>query len=113
MPKRGTMLLRNSRVLPLLLIVLTFLHSAVLAQGPSSTDQQPSQSPQSSSQPSKGQTSTPEASPSPNQKAPSQDSQSQADKSQSQDQGQADNGVFVFKKEVEEVMLQATVADDK
>lgn len=109
------MLLRNSRVLLLVLTVLTFLHSALLAQEPSSTDQQPAQSPQSSSQPSKGQTSPPppEASPSANQKAPSQDSQSQADKSQSQDQGQADNGVFVFKKEVEEVMLQATVADDK
>jgi VWFA-related protein len=107
------MLLRNSRVLLLLLIVLTFLHSALLAQAPSSTDQQPAGSSQSSSQPSKGQTSPPpsEASPSPNQRA--QDSQNQADHSQSQDQGQADNGVFVFKKEVEEVMLQATVMDDK
>jgi len=107
------MLLRNSRVLLHLLIVLTVLHSAVLAQAPSSTHQQPAGSPQSSSQPSKGQTSPPpaEASPSPNQRA--QDSQSQADHSQSQDQGQADNGVFVFKKEVEEVMLPATVMDDK
>jgi Ca-activated chloride channel homolog len=111
------MLLRNSRVpvLLIVLIVLTSLHSALLAQAPSSTDQQPAGSPQSSSQPSKGQTSPPppEASPSPSQKAQSPDSQSQADKSQSQDQGQADNGVFVFKKEVEEVMLQATVMDDK
>lgn len=108
------MLLRNSRV-PLLLIVLTILHSGLFAQTPSPSDQQSGGSPQSSSQPSKGQTPPPppEASPSPNQKAPSQDSEGQADKPQSQNQGQADNGVFVFKKEVEEVMLQTTVADDK
>jgi VWFA-related protein len=112
------MLLRNSRVwvLVLVLTALTSSPSALLAQAPNSPDQQPAESPQSSSQPSKGQTSTspPEASPNPNQKTPSEDSQTQANHTQqSQDQGQADNGVFVFKKEVEEVMLPATVMDDK
>ena len=118
------MLLRNSRV-PVLLLVLLFTaiacrHQAVLAHEPSQPNQQPAESPQSSSPPSKndaGQSSNrpPEAAPSPGQPVPNQDSQNQANRSaQSQDQGQAgDNGVFVFKKEVEEVMLHATVADDK
>ncbi|HSY64812.1 MAG TPA: VWA domain-containing protein [Terriglobales bacterium] len=114
------MLLRNSRVLPLVLTVLTFLHSALLAQEPGAANQPAAESPQSSSQPSKGQggqisTPPPEAAPSPNQKDSSQDNQSQANHTQqSQDQGQTgDNGVFVFKKQVEEVMLHATVMDDK
>src|SRR5579872_1556669 len=118
------MLLRNSRV-PVLLLVLLFTaiacrHQAVLAHEPSQTNQQPAGSPQSSNQPSKseaGQTSTPppQASPGPNQPAPTQDSPSPANHTQqSQDQAQTgDNGVFVFKKEVEEVMLHATVMDDK
>ena len=118
------MLLRNSRV-PVLLLVLLFTaiacrHQAVLAHEPSQPNQQPAESPQSSSPPSKndaGQSSNPppQAAPSPGQPVPNQDSQNQANRSaQSQDQGQAgDNGVFVFKKEVEEVMLHATVADDK
>jgi Ca-activated chloride channel homolog len=118
------MLLRNSRVPVLLLALLSTAiacrHQTVLAHEPSPSSQQPAESPQSSSQPPKGQaaqssTPPPEAAPSPNQKSPSQDSQSQANHTQqSQDQGQTgDNGVFVFKKEVEEVMLHATVMDDK
>ena len=118
------MLLRNSRV-PVLLLVLLLTaiacrHQAVLAHEPGQTNQQPAESQQSASQPSKseaGQTATPppQASPSPNQQAPTQESPSQANHTQqSQDEGQTgDNGVFVFKKEVEEVMLHATVADDK
>jgi Ca-activated chloride channel family protein len=118
------MLLRNSRV-PLLLLVLLSTaiacrHQAVLAHEPSQTNQQPAESSPSASQPSKsqaGQSSPvpPEAPQSANQKVPSQDNQSQANRTlQSQDQGETgDNGVFVFKKEVEEVMLHATVMDDK
>jgi len=117
------MLLRNSRVPVLLLVLLSTAiacrHQAVLAHEPSPTSQQTTEPAQAASQPPKaqaGQSSTPPAgpAPSPDQKAPSQDSQSQPNHTQqSQDQGETDNGVFVFKKEVEEVMLQATVADDK
>jgi len=118
------MLLRNSRV-PLLLLVLlstatACLHQAVLAHEPSQSSQPPAESSQSGSQPAKGEagqnsTSPPQASPSPNPPPPTQDSQSQpTHRAQSEDEGQnGDNGVFVFKKEVEEVMLHTTVMDEK
>jgi len=125
------MLLRNSRV-PALLIVLLFAaiacrHQAIAAQAPSQQQAQPQQPP---SQQPQGQTTQP-ASPqsqenkTPNpqnqdQKTPSQLNQSQPNQSQpsgqqtqDQDQASGDSGVFVFKKEVEEVMVHATVMDDK
>jgi len=121
------MLLRNSRV-PVLLLVFLFTalacrHQAVLAQAPNPANQQPAQSPQAPSQPPQGQASQ---SPSPQSPAPTeksqspenQDQQNQAQpgaSQQKQDQGQisSDNGVFVFTKEVEEVVLHATAMDDK
>jgi Ca-activated chloride channel homolog len=126
------MLLRNSRV-PVLLVVLLFAaiacrHQAIAAQVPS---QQQAQPPQVPSQQPQGQiTQTPgQKSQDPqteNQKTQSQPSRSPASQSQptqsqstsgqpGQDQGQAsdDTGVFVFRKEVEEVVLHATAMDDK
>jgi len=118
------MLLRNSRVPLLLLVLLTAAiacrRQAVLAHEPRQSSQPPADSSQSASQAPKGEagqnsTSPPQASPSPNPPAPTQDSQSQpTHHAQSEDEGQnGDSGVFVFKKEVEEVMLQTTVMDDK
>jgi Ca-activated chloride channel family protein len=113
------MLLRNNRV-PLLLIVslstaLACRHQAVAAPVPNVANQQ-AQPPEAQNQ----------ASPGPAAQAPSpqsQDTQPQNQKSQppptqaqpAQDQGQSssDSGVFVFKKEVEEVVLHATAMDDK
>src|ERR1700734_3290347 len=105
------MLLRNSRV-PVLLLFLLFTtlagrHQAVASPVPRNAEQQTSQtsttSPQSQDQKSQTQ-------PSPSQQ--SQPPQSQAQPPQ--DQGSSsDSGVFVFKKEVEEVVVHATVMDDK
>jgi len=126
------MLLRNSQV-PVLLIVLLFAviacrHQAIAAQVPS---QQQAQPPQVPSQQSQGQTTQAPGQKSQdpqteNQKTQSQPSQSPASQSQptqspstsgqqGQDQGQTsdDSGVFVFRKEVEEVVLHATAMDDK
>jgi Ca-activated chloride channel homolog len=124
------MLLRNSRV-PVLLIVLLSIaiacrHQAVAAQVPGTANLQQAQSTQAPSQQPPAQTGqTPsQKSQDPqtgNQKTESQPNPSQPAQAQSrpgqqnQDQGQAssDSGVFVFKKEVEEVVLHATATDDK
>ncbi len=111
------MLLRNSRV-PVLLIFFLFSgiarwHLAVAAPVPTTAKQQaqppqpqsqepPSPAPQPPSQRSKDP--QPE-----NQKTQAQPTQTQP----TQDQASSDSGVFVFKKEVEEVVLHATVQDDK
>jgi len=107
------MLLRNSRV-PVLLIFLfffsatraqrlnAFILGSVLQQGQSGQPQSPP--------------------PAPSRQAPSHDpkvpdaSQSSASPAQNpppQGQTSDDSGVFVFKKEVEEVVVHATVQDDK
>jgi len=124
------MLLRSSRI-PVLVILVLFTalacrHQAGAAQVPSPTNPQQAQSPQGPSQPPQGQTApTPSSQPQDpqtrNQKNQVQQNPSQQDQAepspgkQAQDQGQAssDSGVFVFKKEVEEVVLHATAMDDK
>jgi Ca-activated chloride channel homolog len=78
---------------------------------------------QQQAQPPQAQSKEPQSPAAPTPSQPSQDSQPQNQKTQiqptqaqpTQDQGQAstDSGVFVFKKEVEEVVLHATVQDDK
>src|ERR1022692_783919 len=89
MPRRVTMLLRNSRLRVLLagifLFNLAIFRVATPAQDAASPQAQPA--------------------------APSQQSNS----SSTQGQAPADNdsGVFVFKKEVEEVVLHASVVDNK
>jgi Ca-activated chloride channel homolog len=111
------MLLRNSRV-PVLLIVFVFIAIAAGAQatgqpGTTSNDQAaPSAAGTSpASPPATVPEQTPQEPPAQSQKTQPQPSQTQ----QTQDQGQAstDSGVFVFKKEVEEVVLHATAVDDK
>jgi Ca-activated chloride channel homolog len=124
------MLLRNSRV-PVLLIFFLFAavacrHQVVAAQAPGTTNQQQAQpaqapSPQGQSQAPSPQSQEPQTE---NQKSQSQSGQSQPGQSQpsqpqtnpeqqTQDKGQTstDNGVFVFKREVEEVVLHATAMD--
>jgi VWFA-related protein len=116
------MLLRN-RLFPVLLVILLFAaiacrHQAVVSAASRTEAQQTPQASTPSPQPQNPQQQ--------NQKDPTQPSQPQPAQSQAspsqtnpaqpaQDQGQAstDSGVFVFKKEVEEVVLHATVMDDK
>src|SRR6202140_266031 len=131
------MLLRNSRV-PVLLIVLLSIAIAAGAQATGQvapTSNAPAPSPATSTSPASPPASVPPQTPqaqipqaqkpqAPQAEAP-QDPQSQHQKtenqktqgqqSQTQDQGQSssDSGVFVFKKEVEEVVLHATAMDDK
>src|ERR1700731_3004616 len=91
MPKRVTMRLRNSRVAPRLLTLL-LLCVASAAQNPT-----PSAEPPRSSQPA-----PPPASSTPQGSAPSR----------GQEPG-VENGGFVFHAEVQEVVLHATVIDNK
>jgi Ca-activated chloride channel family protein len=113
------MLLRNSRV-PVLLVVflctaIACRHQAVAAQVSSPPSQQQTQPPQTPSPPPQGQTSESPSPQSPSQGL-SQSSQSPPVPGKTtQEQGQAstDSGVFVFKKEVEEVVVHATAMDDK
>jgi Ca-activated chloride channel family protein len=111
------MLLRNSRV-PVLLVVFLCTaigcrHQAVAAQVSSPPSQQQTQTPQSPSQPPEGQTSQSPQSPSQGQGQPSQSSPAPSKTAQEQGQASSDSGVFVFKKEVEEVVVHATAMDDK
>ncbi len=124
------MLLRNNRV-PVLLFFLLFTTiacqneavaasvQAKQAQSQAQSPSVPAASPQSQD-PQPADQKSPSA-PAPDQAAQAQPTQSQSTQSQStqsqQNQGQSqsssDSGVFVFKKEVEEVVVHATVMDDK
>src|ERR1700685_256928 len=120
------MLLRNSRVPVLLLLLFLTVacqRQAVVSQVPRTVEQQAqapqvptsepqSQGPQQQNQKNQTQPSQPQQT----QPAQSQTNQAQPNQAQpNQDPAQAssDSGVFVFKKEVEEVVLHATVLDDK
>jgi VWFA-related protein len=121
------MLLRNSRI-PLLLVFLLFTaiacrHQVVAAAVPEAATQSPQSQNQAGQSPA-AQSANPQAQGSgpQNQQTQSQAAQGQGqppqgqtDQSQTQSQGQSssDSGVFVFKKEVEEVVVHATVMDDK
>jgi VWFA-related protein len=120
------MLLRNSRV-PALLIVLLSIAIAAGAQGtgqpspassapnpPAAASAQASQAPASQDpqpQSQKTENSKSPGQPSPTQPAGTQPTQSQPGKDQKQDS--SDSGVFVITKQVEEVVVHATVIDDK
>lgn len=106
------MRLRNDRVL-ILLITLLFFCIGAQSQAtapPDPAGSSPSQAPAgSAAQPAAGQTAPP-----PGQRQPAQ-SQEQAPPAGGQGQAPQgnDSGVFVFKTQVEEVVLHATVVDDK
>jgi len=68
------------------------------------TQGQPNQGQPNQGQPNQGQ---------PNQAQPPQGQPGQSQQTQGQGQSSSDSGVFVFKKEVEEVVVHATVMDDK
>jgi len=133
------MLLRNNRV-PLLVVFLLSTaiacrHQTVAAAVPEAATQPPqsqnqaaqspavqTSSPQSPSPQSQG--SEPQNQPGqpnqgqpnqsqPNQAQPPQGQPGQSQQTQSPGQSSSDSGVFVFKKEVEEVVVHATVMDDK
>jgi len=132
------MLLRNSRV-PVLLVALLFTaitcrHQAVATAVPDTAGQQtqpaqtPGQVPQSPGQTASPQSQAPQPQPQqpqdpqtqaqkpqaqPGQAQPGQPQPTQAQPTQDQGQSSSDSGVFVFKKEVEEVVLHATAMDDK
>jgi Ca-activated chloride channel family protein len=112
------MLLRNDRVTFLLIVLLS---SAIACRHQAAAQVPASNSPQSQSKDSQAQ---PAQSPGPQSPAPqsqtpqSDDPKLQNQKSQSQptadqEQTSTDSGVFVITKEVEEVVLHATVMDDK
>jgi Ca-activated chloride channel homolog len=120
------MLLRNNRV-PVLLFLFLFTviacqHQAVAA----SVQDAPKQAQSQAQGPAAQNPSPPAQDPQPqNQKSPSppadqpgqsqqtQSQETQAQETQGQSQSSGDRGVFVFKKEVEEVVVHATVMDDK
>ncbi len=123
------MLLRNNRV-PLLVVFLLSTaiacrHQTVAAAVPEAATQPPqsqsqaaqspaaqTSSPQNPGPPSQG--SEPQNQPGqPNQAQPPQGQAGQSQPAQSPGQSSSDSGVFVFKKEVEEVVVHATVMDDK
>src|SRR3984885_9765254 len=99
MPRRDTMHLRSSQLFGLLLTF--FLTIAAWGQNAPATPP-PSSPPPPLNNGGQSQPSPPTAPP----------SQAPPDQSQQPQQGE-DSGVFVFKKEVEEVVLHATVIDDK
>jgi VWFA-related protein len=119
------MLLRNSRVPVLLIVLLSIViacwHLAAAGQAQGSANQQQAQSPPAQNQEPQGkaaQTTGQQSQDPPPQNQKNQDQKAQPQPTQAQpapDQGQAssDSGVFVFKKEVEEVVLHATAMDDK
>jgi len=103
-PEPGITRLRNSQNLPRLLVLLTFsvCSWAQTTAGQNSSSAQPAN-------PTAGQVSSPASSPAQTeQAAPAQ--KPAAEPSAASDQ---DSGVFVFKKDVEEVLVHATVMDDK
>jgi len=128
------MLLRNNRV-PLLVVFLLSTaiacrHQTVAAAVPEAATQPPQSQNQAGQSPA-AQTSSPQSpgpqsqgsepqnqpgqpnQPQPNQNQAPQGQPGQAQQTQSQAQSSSDSGVFVFKKEVEEVVVHATVMDDK
>src|SRR5579863_10771796 len=117
------MLLRNSRV-PAVLIVLFFIaiacrHQPAAAQvpAPANPPQAQTQDPQPPNQKTETPKSQPgQAQPSPTQPTgtqPTESEQTKGEQTKDQKQDSSDSGVFVFKKEVEEVVVHATVIDDK
>jgi Ca-activated chloride channel family protein len=119
------MLLRNDRVLILLLIFLclTLASGGQSAPAQTPTGNAPTQSPATaapSPAPQNAPAATPTGSATAQSTPPAQDSQSGAqappDQQPSPDQNQApanDNSTFVFRAEVQNVMLHATVVDEK
>jgi Ca-activated chloride channel family protein len=79
-------------------------NSSPQSQGSEPQNQQPNQGQPNQGQPNQGQ---------PSQAQPPQGQPGQSQQTQTQGQSSGDNGVFVFKKEVEEVVVHATVMDDK
>src|ERR1700741_1836780 len=111
MPRRDTMRLRSSHFAVLLLAF--FVTIALWGQGPPASQppaaQTPTPQPANSPTPAAPAQTTPPASGDPNK--PANSDPNAPDQSQQPAQGE-DTGVFVFKKQVEEVVLHATVVDD-
>ncbi len=123
------MLLRNNRG-PLLVVFLVSAaiacrHQTVAAAVPEAAKQPPQSQNQAAQSPA-AQTSSPQSQGSepqnqpgqpnqgqPNQAQPPQGQPGESQQTQGQGQSSTDSGVFVFKKEVEEVVVHATVMDDK
>jgi Ca-activated chloride channel family protein len=108
------MLLRNSRVL-ILLLTLFFASPGIWAQAASQQNPPPPASTSPSSAPTSSQ--APQSAPAgPQQPAPTPQSQGQPAPGQAAPPGQEqapEAGGFVFRSEVQEVVLHATVIDDK
>lgn len=110
------MLLRNSRVPILLIILLSTVISCrdqAIASPVPGTGEQQAQAPTSSPQSPDPQAQNQKSQTPPSQSQPTQAQTNQAQSTRDQAPASSDNGVFVFKKEVEEVVLHATVIDEK
>ena len=111
MQRRDTTRLRSSWFLPAL-FVLAFLSTSASTQSTSAGDAFPSGIPEKKAIPPGQATSTPQSS----EQAPAagqQDSPPPSSPPQQQPSVQEEQGGFVFHKQVEEVVLHATVVDDK
>ena len=107
MPGRDTTRLRN-RASFLFFLVVSLIGGAALLYAPAWSQE----TPQQNQNPPAAQ--PPAANPAaPEQGGKDQAGKDQAPKDQEDDQQLNDQGVFVFKKDVDEVMLHATVIDDK
>jgi len=106
------MRLRNSRFLVFCLVLIAAAFFSLPVSAQNSQPQQPATPSNTIGSEEPAQPPPPIAPPvSPTtESAPAPSSQAPADQQQ---QGNSDNGVFVFKKEVEEVLLHATVVDEK
>jgi Ca-activated chloride channel homolog len=102
MPGRDITRLRNERAARILLLLILVLCAGVALQAPAQ-----SQAPSARSQP--------QTTPQESQKSDSQKSDAQKPDAPKKDQQKDtdDQGVFVFRKDVDEVLLHATVIDDK
>src|SRR5215467_3202340 len=112
MQRRVTMHLRSSGLRACLSVVLLF----TLVAGAQTPTTAPPSTPAGSAAPPPQSppplAPRPQSAP-PQSPAPQSSPSGQADPAPPQDQSSTDSGVFVFKKEVEEVVLHATVVDDK
>jgi len=106
-PERDTTPLRNSRTRHLLLVLLIV---SLTGWAQSSPGQDSSSNAAQTTNPTTG---PPPASPAQSPSQPGQASPAEKPRAEAPAAAEQEGGVFVFKKEVEEVLVQATVMDDK
>jgi Ca-activated chloride channel family protein len=112
MPGRDITRLLSKQVARFFLFLTFVICASALFQGPAQSQTPPLQA---DSHPQTSQPGTPQDSPSSgtqSKDSPKQDSQKPDAQKQASQKDASDNGVFVFRKDVDEVLLHATVVDD-